>query len=134
MKKLLAFVLLGAAFGFIFSSCSKDDDESIAQDQIVGTWEGTSAYVDGVWIDITKYPYSSSLGFSVTFYDDGSYYSRGAFGTGRGTYKISGKTIYSYVSGKLSMTYKIKYMTDTSAEVTLVDGSSTLDVRVRKTN
>lgn len=127
-------MLLAAAFGCLFSSCSKEDDESITRDQIVGTWEGTAAYIDGSWLDITKYPYSSQLGFSVTFYEDGSYYGKGAFGTGRGTYRISGMTIKTYVSGELYLAYRIKSMTETTAEITIVEDSDTLDVRVRKTN
>jgi len=134
MKKLFNLLLLCATVGFLFTACSKDDDESISKEQIVGTWEGTAIYVDGTWIDITKYPYNAEFGFSITFYNDGSYYGQGAFGTGHGTYAINGMTIKTYVSGDLYLTYKIKSMTDTTAEITIIEGADTLDVRVRKTN
>lgn len=134
MKKLFHLLLLCAAVGFLFTACSKDDGESIPKDRIAGTWEGTAIYAEGTWIDITKYPYSAEFGFSITFYNDGSYYGQGAFGTGHGTYTINGMTIKTYVSGELYLTYKVKSMTDTTAEITIAEGSDTLDVRVRKSN
>ena len=117
-----------------FSSCSKDEDESNSEikENIIGTWEGTAALIDGTWIDITQYPYSSRLGFSATFYNDGTYYGKGAFGTGSGTYKIRGNTIETYVGGELYLKYNVKTMTSTTAELTIIEGTSTLDVRVRK--
>lgn len=117
-----------------FSSCSKDEDESNSEikENIIGTWEGTAALIDGTWIDITQYPYSSRLGFSATFYNDGTYYGKGAFGTGSGTYKIKGNTIETYVGGELYLKYNVKTMTSTTAELTIIERTSTLDVRVRK--
>lgn len=117
-----------------FASCSSDDDEIGLgiKERIIGTWEGTAALVDGTWIDITHYPYSARLGFSATFYNDGTYYGRGAFGTGRGTYKVNGNTIETYVDNELYLKYRVKEITGTSAELTIIEGTSTLDVRVRK--
>ncbi len=103
------------------------------KENIIGTWNGISANIDGNWIDITKYPYNSVLGFSATFYNDGTYYGKGAFGTGRGTYTIKGRTIETFVGGELYLKYYVKEMTNTTAELTINDGSSTLDVRVQKT-
>lgn len=134
MKKVFSLMLLLATM-FTFTACSSDDDESdsFITDNIIGTWEGTAAFVDGKWIDITEWPYSSRLGFSATFYNDGTYYGRGAFGTGSGTYKIKGKTIETYVSGKLYLKYNVKSMTSNTAELSIVEGSNSLDVKVRKT-
>ena len=133
MKKTLFTMLLFATV-LSFSSCSKDEDESNSEikENIIGTWEGTAALIDGTWIDITQYPYSSRLGFSATFYNDGTYYGKGAFGTGSGTYKIRGNTIETYVGGELYLKYNVKTMTSTTAELTIIEGTSTLDVRVRK--
>lgn len=117
-------------------SCSDDKDEPDGdiKTNIIGTWEGTAVNFDGQWIDITQYPYSSVLGFSATFYENGSYYGSGAFGNGSGTYKIKGSTVETYVGGKLYLTYKVKSMTGTSAEITIIDGSGdTMDARIRKT-
>jgi len=57
----------------------------------------------------------------------------GAFGTGSGTYKIKGKTIETYVGGELYLKYNVKEMTGTTAELTIIDGDDTLDVKIRKT-
>ncbi len=135
MKKLFSLMLLLATI-LTFTACSDDDDEPDAgiKENIVGTWKGTAAKIDGSWIDITEYPYNHSLGFSATFYDDGTYYGKGAFGTGSGTYTIKGKTIETYVDGELYLKYIVKEMTSSTAELTIVEGDDTLDVRVMKTN
>lgn len=128
-------MLLLAAMFIALPACSDDkDDEPDAgiKENIVGTWEGTAVYSKGKWIDITKYPYDE-LGFSATFRADGTYYGEGAFGTGSGTYKIKGKTIETYVGGELYLKYNIKEMTGTTAELTIIDGDDTLDVKIRKT-
>lgn len=128
-------MLLLATICFVLPACSDDDDELDAgiKENIVGTWSGTAAKIDGSWIDITVYPFSSKLGFSATFYDNGTYYGKGAFGTGAGTYAIKGKTIETYVNGELYLKYNVKEMTSSTAELTIVDGDDTLDVRVVKT-
>lgn len=133
MKKALLFISLFTIV-LSFSSCGSDNEETdtAIKESIIGTWEGTSAFVDGVWIDLTKYPYSSRFGFSATFYSDGTYYGQGAFGTGGGTYKINGKTIETYVDNRLYLKYQIKVMTNTVAELTIIEGNSTLDVKVKK--
>lgn len=134
MRKVFSIMLLLATIIVALPSCSDDKDEPDEgiQENIIGTWKGTAAKVDGKWIDITEYPYTR-LGFSATFYNDGTYYGRGAFGTGSGTYKIKGKTIETYVDGDLYLKYKVKEMTSSTAELTIIEGNSTLDVRVVKT-
>lgn len=128
-------MLLLATIFIALPSCSDDKDEPDGgiKENIVGTWKGTAAKIDGKWIDITEYPYNTRLGFSATFYDDGTYYGKGAFGTGSGTYKIKGKTIETYVGGELYLKYEVKEMTSSAAELTIIEGTSTLDVRVIKT-
>lgn len=135
MKKIFSLLLLLASFCFIFSSCSDDNDEPDMgiKENIIGTWVGSEAKIDGKWIDITKYPYSSSLGFSATFYEDGTYYGKGALGTGHGTYSIKGKTIETYVDGKLYLKYEVNDMTSSTATLTIIEGKSTLEVKVVKT-
>ena len=128
-------MLLLATIFIVLPGCSDDKDEPGGgiKENIVGTWTGTAAKIDGKWIDITKYPYNTRLGFSATFYDDGTYYGKGAFGTGSGTYKIKGNTIETYVGGNLYLKYEVKEMTSSTAELTIIEGNSTLDVKVVKT-
>ena len=131
MKKIFGLMLLCATM-VCFLSCQKEEENGIPKDVLLGTWKGVEAKVDGNWIDITKYPYNSILGFSVTFYSDGSYYGSGAFGTGRGTYTLSGNTIKTYVGGELYMTYYVRSWTESTAQLTLSDSSGSLDVKVEK--
>jgi len=134
MKKVFSLMLLLATICIALPSCSDDDDpDAGVKENIVGTWEGTAAKIDGKWIDITRYPYSSRLGFSATFRKDGTYYGKGAFGTGSGTYTIKGKTIETYVDGELYLKYKVNEMTSSTAELTIIEDDDTLDVRVMKT-
>lgn len=134
MKKLLSLIAVLTLILATFTACSKDDynDDSSIKENIIGTWEGTAILIDGKWIDITKYPYSSRVSISATFYKDGTYYGRGSLGTGSGTYKVNGKTIETYVGGKLYLKYKVKEMTSTTAELTIIEGSSSIDVKVKK--
>ena len=120
MKKLLCFMLLCAAT-VSFMSCSKDDD-SISKDKIVGTWDASQIKVDDDWITI---PSNSRYSMSMTFYEDGRYYGKSQFfGTGYGTYHISGSSIKTYADGEYMYTYRINSITDTAAEVTMFDEDS----------
>lgn len=127
-------MLLGATTLVSFTSCSKDDDESISQSKIIGTWDATQVKVDGDWITI---PSNSRYSMVIRFYKDGQYYGRSDFfGTGYGTYKISGHSIKTYVDGEYMYTYRIHSITDNTAEVTMIDEDSSsrslLDIRLQK--
>ncbi len=128
MKKIFGLMLLCATM-VGFASCEKDDD-GFTVSQIVGTWEATQCKVDGEWINIPPY---SDLSITMTFYDDGRYYGKSdIFGTGWGTYRLSGNTIRTYNSGELLYTYYIKSLTDTFAEISMSSGKSTIDFRLSK--
>ncbi len=132
MKKLFNILLLCAAFGFAFTSCSKDDDESNnLKEQIIGTWDATAVQFssDNNWLDVTNYP---NLALSISFYDDNTYRSRGALGSGDGTYKIQGKTVATYIDGDLIATYEIKSISNTNIEVLMTMNGETLGIRGKK--
>ena len=124
-------MLLFATIMMFLPSCSDDkDDPDDIKSQIIGTWDATSVKLsDNRWIDITNYP---SLALSITFNKDGSYYGRGALGNGGGTYKISGKTINTYVDGELYATYYVKSLSGKNAELSLTMGSSSMEIRALK--
>lgn len=130
MKKLL---LLVAAIGCVaFTGCSKDDDESNnLKEQIIGTWDATAVQFssDNNWLDVTNYP---NLALSISFYDDNTYHSRGALGSGDGTYKIQGKTVATYIDGDLIATYEIKSISNTNIEVLMTMNGETLGIRGKK--
>ena len=95
--------------------------------------ETLGIYYDGEWIDPTSNWLYEDLKFSITFYEDGKYYGKGFFGTGNGTYKTKGNTITTYVDGEIYLTYEVKSLNTTNAEVTMFDNSGdSMQLRLRK--
>jgi hypothetical protein len=134
MKKLLSMMLIMASF-VCFTACSDDEEEGFnyPMETLYGTWEGTDVYANGKWYDITSWVFSD-MQFSITFYSDGTYYGRGYFGNGSGTYSASGNTIRTYVNGKPYYQYEVKSLTNDKAHLSMgVEGSSEkLEIKVRK--
>lgn len=125
-------MLLMVIFGSCITSCSSDDDGfDYPMEQLYGKWKVTMLKVDGSWYDVTKYPYTK-FGMDITFYEDGTYYGSGYLGNGSGTYKVSGKTITTYVSGKVYATYTINSLSENVAYLTLTAGSQSLEMRAEK--
>lgn len=137
MKKAFLLSVMLIASVLVFTSCSKDDDKepkfNYPLETLYGTWQGTEVKSKGVWIDITKYPYTS-LAFSITFNSDKSYEGRGFFGNGSGTYKAEGDMIYTYINGKEYARYSIKSLSKNKAELTMsMEGSDeSIEIRVGK--
>ena len=128
MKKIFGLMLLCIAT-VVFVSCEKEDDTFLTN-QIVGTWETTQGYVGGELLDIPSY---SDMYSTMTFYEDGRYYGDSElFGSGWGTYTLSGKTLKTYIDGELFYTYSIKSLTETSAEVTMAYDFANIALRLEK--
>ncbi|MBO7316501.1 MAG: hypothetical protein J6U44_05010 [Paludibacteraceae bacterium] len=113
MKKGLITVLV-MALVLCFSSCSREESFVYPMEVLYGTWEGIGIFNDEEeeWINISEgflgdEDFYEDLQFSISFYEDGSYYGRGLFGTGSGTYKAEGKTITTYVNGEVYFIYDI---------------------------
>lgn len=99
MKTRCKFVLLVLFSSFfLFTACQKEPAFDYPMETLYGTWDGTDVKLSSGWVNIES-SYYSSVQFSITFYEDGSYYGRGYFGNGAGTYTASGKTIITYVDG-----------------------------------
>lgn len=135
MKKFLGIVLLCATIVFAFSSCSKSEEEDAfdyPMSTLYGKWEGTAICYDGNWIDISSW-YFEDLSFSIEFNADGTYYGRGLWGNGAGTYKATGRSIITYVDGQRYLTYYVKSLSNSIAEITMYDNNgSHVDLRVKK--
>lgn len=128
--KLFSLMLLILTTSISLSSCSKNEDELIdIKSQIIGTWDATAIKSDNTWIDITDYP---NLAISISFYEDGSYYGRGALGNGGGTYTVSDRKIYTYIDGELYCTYNIRYLSGSFAELVMYMGKSSMEIRAQK--
>ena len=133
MRTKLFLGIMAIIMPVLASSCSKEEQFDYPMESIYGKWEGTDIKIDGEWVDITGYIFSN-LQFSVTFYDDGTYYGEGYFGTGYGTYKAKGNVIYTYVDGKPYRNYRIITLDNSTAELEMfVDGAEgTIGLKVRK--
>lgn len=126
-------MILFAMLSLCVTSCSKDDEDDFAypMEQLYGKWKATELKIDGSWYDVTRYPYTR-FGMNITFYEDGSFYGSGYLGNGSGTYKVSGKTITTYVSGKEYAVYTINSLSGNKADLILRMGSETLQMKVEK--
>lgn len=133
MKKILVMMLAMLTMCFAFSSCSSDDDKfDYSMETLYGTWDLTDVQLSsGNWIDLTGWQYSEYRA-SITFNPDGTYYGRGSFGNGSGTYKASGSTIITYVGGKEYLRYTIKSANDNRMEGTMYDNSSSMNFKAKK--
>ena len=133
MKKLSVLMLLAAFFTLCVTSCSKDDDDDFAypMEQLYGKWKAVELKVDGRWYDVTKYPYTR-FGMDITFYENGKFYGSGYLGNGSGTYKVSGKTITTYVDGKEYAVYTVNSLSGIEADLILRMGSESLQMKAKK--
>jgi hypothetical protein len=109
MKK---YILLTLAFAIcaLFVGCDKNNDNASLGDfdydveLVFGTWYATE--IDGEpWTRVRTID---------TFYKDGRYYGEGYYGTGWGTYKLSGKTVTCYVGGEVYMAYTVTQLDETT--------------------
>lgn len=132
MKKYLFLFLM--AMPLLFASCSSDDDDddsAYPMKELYGKWRVAEMNVYGTWFDVTKYPYSQ-FEMEITFFEDGTYYGSGYLGNGKGTYKVSGNTITTYVDGELYITYTINSLTEHTADLTLNMEGLELRMRAKK--
>jgi hypothetical protein len=133
MKKVTHVMILLAMLSLCLTSCSKDDDDVFAypMEQLYGKWKATELKVDGRWYDVTKYPYTR-FGMNITFYENGTFYGSGYLGNGSGTYKVNGKTITTYVSGKEYAVYTVNSLNSSKADLTLKMGTESLQMKAEK--
>lgn len=133
MKKSIFLILVITVLSLFSCSKSNKNDFNYPMSILYGTWEGTEVYIDGSWIDITSILFED-LQFSITFYEDGTYFGEGYFGTGNGTYEASGNMIYTYVSGKPYYNYRVISLNNNKAELEMSqnNSNSTLLIRVEK--
>lgn len=133
MKKSIFLFLVISVLSLLSCSKSNKNDFNYPMSTLYGTWEGTEVYIDGSWSDITSI-WFEDLQFSITFYEDGTYFGDGYFGTGYGTYEASGNMIYTYVSGEPYYNYRVISLNNNKAELEMskTNSNSTLMIRVEK--
>lgn len=133
MKKI---ILLFAMISFVFTSCSKDDDNNDFKydvNTLIGKWRVTEVQSDGKWIDV-----ATTIGESVfkptyaTFNKNGTFYGEGFFGTGSGTYKTENSTIICYIDGDEYLRYDVISLSDNKCELKMYDNEGSAAVRCTK--
>lgn len=95
-------MLLCVACGFIFSSCSKDEENkvSLTKEQVIGTWYAVSVEQDGESINVPEgYIY-------MRLNEDGSYRTKMINNSYIGKYRIEGNTIVGTTSDPITEYYK----------------------------
>lgn len=132
MKKLLLSLALLLPV-VLLSSCSDDEEENnfnYPMEYLYGTWsisevEYNGSYVD--WEPIFEPTY-------ITLNENGTYSSRGFFGSGNGTYTASGNTVITYIEGEEYFRYEVLSLTESSCEViiSMTGASETLQIKCVK--
>lgn len=105
----------------------KDDTDEI-DDAIVGTWKLTEVKMNETGSYMT-WPFKTTY---ASFKSDGTYYGSGYFGTGEGTWSKKGKTVNTYVNGKLYVSYVVISVTSTDAELKMTMDGSNIWIKCKK--
>lgn len=138
MKKVFSMMSLLVMLNFCMTSCSKDDDVDLGTfdyptDELFGTWKASTIHVKGSlrWINVDD---KSQYNMSITFNPDGTFSGEGYLGNGSGTYKLYGKTITTYIDGKVYIVYTVNELSSGVANITLTMGKESIDIYVYKSS
>lgn len=121
------------------AGCSDDNSATgfnYDLETLYGTWRITEVQQqDGSFFDVTTS--IAELVFEptyATFNADGTYSGRGAFGTGSGTYKAEGNTIYTYIGGVEYLRYEVKSLSGDKCHLIMAESgsSATLEIKCTK--
>lgn len=132
----MMFIL--AMLSLCVTSCSKDDDVNLGTfdyptDELFGTWKASTIHVKGSfrWIIVEDNP---QYNMSITFNPDGTFSGEGYLGNGSGTYKLYGKSITTYIDGKVYIVYTVNELSSRVANITLTMGKESIDMYVYKSS
>ena len=138
MKKISCVMLLLAMLSLCVTSCSKDDDVDLGTfdyptNELFGTWKASTIYIKVSlrWIIVEDNP---QYNMSITFNPDGTFSGEGYLGNGSGTYKLHGKTITTYIDGKVYIVYTVNELSSRVANITLTMGKESIDMHVYKSS
>ena len=124
--KFWTFALI-AIVSLSFVSCSDDSDSPYSSD-IVGTWKLTEVKTSqsGSYI---SWPFEPTY---ASFNSDGTYYGRGYFGYGSGTWKAKGNKVSTYVDDELFITYEILSVSGNNAELKMIIDGEAIWIKCKK--
>lgn len=135
IRNVLCLLLLSTLF--MLTSCQKEPAFNYPMETLYGKWDGTDVKTSSGWVNIES-SYFSDYQFSITFYEDGSYYGRGYFGNGAGTYTASANTIITYVNGKEYYRYDVISLSNNIAHLRMYHQGETMaetseiEIKVKK--
>lgn len=111
-----------------FTACSDDDKDEPTLNDIVGTWKLSEvSFNNGE--SFMSWPFTTT---TASFRSDGTYYGRGYFGTGSGTWKQKGNTIITYVDGDEYIRYEVKELTSSTCTLVMSDKSDSVWIKCIK--
>lgn len=112
MKNLFKLLFVCTVSVFMLSACSKDEDEiSLSQEQVVGTWDVVWVEEDGVTLDVPK-------GYIYMTLTEGGTYRTVMFGDAySGTYRISGNTVIGITRDPITEYYKFTSLEENKATI-----------------
>lgn len=111
MKKLFGLMLLCATMILSLSSCSKDDEVFVTEEEVIGTWDVIWAELDGESTDVPKgYIY-------IRLNEDGSYRTTMFNDYYIGTYKLEGNTIVGTTKDPITEYYKFTNLEGNNASI-----------------
>lgn len=98
------------------------------QADIVGTWKLTEVKTSqsGSYI---SWPFEATY---ASFNSDGTYYDRGYFGYGSGTWKAKGNKVSTYVDDELFITYEILSVSGNNAELKMIIDGEAIWIKCKK--
>ncbi|MFJ1431940.1 lipocalin family protein [Capnocytophaga canimorsus] len=135
MKKIILMLVAT----FVVLGCSKKEDNESASfplNDLYGKWRVTHIQQEnGAMFDITSEIAEKAFAPTyATFNNDGTYSGEGYFGTGTGTYKVSGKTITCYIQGQEYLKYEILDFSKTEAtlDMRMTGEKSATRIKVKK--
>lgn len=136
MKKTFSiFAILAIATITMFTSCSSDDDDGIKESDVYGTWVTIAVQTkSGNWTDLTDSRYENLRAYAQ-FFSNGKYKGWGALGNGSGTWKMSGKTVITYLStGDEYISYNVSSVSGDIMTGTMSDGKTSLTFKAQRTS
>ncbi|MCQ2113513.1 MAG: lipocalin family protein [Bacteroidaceae bacterium] len=128
MKKLFYFTTL-LLFSVVFVSCSNDDDNepTYTEAQVVGNWRITEVKVSE-GDSYTPWLFEET---GAVFMEGGDYLGYGYFGSGIGTWNLSGKVITTYVDGKTYLYYEILNISNNTCELKMGEPGTDSKIWIR---
>ncbi len=131
MRKLLVFLFIFNYF--LINSCSSkdtsDNDEFIYDlNTLYGIWKVTEIDTGSGYEPV----HDLMIQTYTTFNSDGTYSTKGYYGSGSGKYLTVNKSIKCYIEDKLFMTFEVLNLSENNAEFKMSKYNGTAKIKYQK--